>query len=212
MEAFTSKGTEILFGGAAGGGKSFFIRGLAMSMAYDCPGIQIYLFRRAFPDLEKNHIHGENGLLSMMNDWFKTGFVTYNASKHIFNFANGSTIFLCHLGSKRDLQNYQGAEMHILLVDEAGQFEEDEYRYLRARVRLGGWSPPDRWKYKLPLTLLSANPGGIGHMWLRDGFVTSRPPMEIERMPAIEGGMLRQYIPARLSYALVIVAIITITF
>ena len=135
----------------------------------------------------------------MMNDWFKTGFVTYNASKHIFNFANGSTIFLCHLGSKRDLQNYQGAEMHILLVDEAGQFEEDEYRYLRARVRLGGWSPPDRWKYKLPLTLLSANPGGIGHMWLRDGFVTSRPPMEIERMPAIEGGMLRQYIPARLS-------------
>ena len=110
MEAFTSKANEILYGGAAGGGKSHLIRVAAMAWAYDCPGIQIYLFRRNFPDMEKNHLHGENGFLSMMGDWFQRKFVSYDGAKHIFKFANGSVIYLCHLNSKRDLQNYQGAE------------------------------------------------------------------------------------------------------
>jgi len=163
MEAFRSEATEILFGGSAGGGKSYTVRAVAVSLAYDCPGIQIYLFRRNFPDMEKNHLHGDTGLLSLMGPWFQTKFVTYDGSKHIFKFANGSVIYLCHLNSRRDLQNYQGAEMHVLLPDELTQFEEDEYRYLRARVRLGSWKPPERWKYKLPCILASANPGGIGH-------------------------------------------------
>lgn len=178
---------------------SHLMRVAAISMAYDCPGIQIYLFRRNFPDLEKNHIHGESGLLALMGDWFERKFVKYNASKHIFEFANGSMIFLCHLASKRDLQNYQGAEIHMLLLDEATQFEEDEYRYLRARVRLGGWRPPERWADRLPRVLMSANPGGVGHYWIKSGFVDARPEMEIARMDSAEGGMLRQYIPARLS-------------
>lgn len=178
---------------------SHLVRVAAAAWAYDCPGIQIYLFRRNFPDMEKNHLHGESGFLSLMGPWFQSKFVSYDGAKHIFKFANGSVIYLCHLNSRKDLQNYQGAEIHLLLLDEGTQFEEDEYRYLRARVRLGGWRPPERWAGHFPRIMITANPGGIGHMWVKAAFIDARPPMEIARMPKEEGGMLRQYIPARLT-------------
>lgn len=198
MDALTSTATEIMYGGAAGGGKSFFMRMAALAFAYDIPGLQVYLFRRAFPDLEKNHVYGESGLLATMQPWIEKGWAKYNGTKHIIELKNGSNIFLCHLNSRADLINYQGAEIHLLLIDEGTQFEDDEYRYLRARVRLGGMAAkiPEQWRGRFPRIYMSANPGGVGHMWVKAGFIDGALPMEIRKMPPEEGGMMRQYIPA----------------
>lgn len=46
--AFSSEATEILYGGAAGGGKSHLLRVKAVSLALSYPKMQIYLFRKHY--------------------------------------------------------------------------------------------------------------------------------------------------------------------
>jgi hypothetical protein len=65
-QALLSPGTEILYGGAAGGGKSYLMRVAAINWALDIPGLQIYLFRRIWEDLVKNHVEGPKGFRVML--------------------------------------------------------------------------------------------------------------------------------------------------
>ncbi|MFK7943362.1 MAG: hypothetical protein AB8B85_10695, partial [Paracoccaceae bacterium] len=46
--------------------------------------------------------------------------------------------------------------------------------------------------------LCGSNPGNVGHGWVKRAFIEPKPPMEIWRAPKSEGGMLRQFIPAKL--------------
>ena len=57
-EAFLSPASEVLYGGAAGGGKSHLLRVAAIAWCVDVAGLQVYLFRRTFPELFKNHMEG----------------------------------------------------------------------------------------------------------------------------------------------------------
>src|SRR3954470_5898767 len=52
-QAFQSRATEMLYGGAAGGGKSFLMRVAAIVWCASIRGLQIYLFRRVRGDLVK---------------------------------------------------------------------------------------------------------------------------------------------------------------
>jgi hypothetical protein len=66
---------------------------------------------------------------------------------------------------------------------------------LRTRLRLGGLSVPARYANKLPMILLTSNPGGVGHNWVKEGWVDNGPYVLV-KAPASEGAMLRQYIPS----------------
>lgn len=204
-EALLTEATEILYGGAAGGGKSHLMRCLAIILCMFVPGVQVYLFRRKFGDLYKNHMEGPTSFLVMLGPYIRSKAVKYNSSKNTLSFWNGSKIHLCHLQHTKDLINYQGAEIHVLLMDELTHFLEKEYRYLRNRVRLGGLEIEDEEiidgfnpKLKLPMILGGTNPGGVGHVWVKRTFVDYCNEMEVLRTPAKDGGMLRTYIPARL--------------
>jgi len=199
-EALLSLATEILYGGAAGGGKSHLMRVAAILWCMMIPGLQVYLFRRTYPDLEKNHLTGPSGLPAMLAAWLIRRIVKYNSQKGQFVFSNGSCIHMCHCQYEKDLVNYQGAEIHVLLIDEITHWTQSMYKYLRGRVRLGGLQVPSAMKGLFPRILVSGNPGGIGHNWVKMDFVDAPGgPMSIRRMPKVEGGMLRQYIPARLT-------------
>jgi hypothetical protein len=87
---------------------------------------------------------------------------------------------------------------NCLLIDELTHFSEYMYRFLRNRVRLGGLPIPDRWKHKLPMILCGANPGGVGHAWVKRSFIDMVEAYAIRQMEPKDGGMQRQYIPARL--------------
>lgn len=200
-DAFLSPATEIMYGGAKGGGKSYLTRTCAISWAYSVPNLQIFFFRRSFPDLEKTHLYGETGFFALLAKYINEGSVSYNTQKHHFKFWNGAMLHLCHLNNPKDLLGYEGAEMGALIIDELTQFTDTEYRYLRTRVRLGSLADkiPPVWQGRFPRILGSANPGGVGHQWVKSGFVDGCEPMEIRTMDKKDGGMLRQYIPAKLS-------------
>lgn len=197
-EAFLSPATEILYGGAAGGGKSHLMRVAAMCWATAVPGLQVYLFRRTHPDLMKNHMEGPSGFPVLLAKWTQTGLCKINYSQNFIEFRNGSKIFLCHCQHEKDVFKYQGAEIHVLMMDELTHFSETQYRFLRGRVRLGGLQVPEPYAGRFPRVLCGANPGGVGHNWVKLSWIDFAPPMEIRRADRIEGGMLRQYIPAKL--------------
>lgn len=197
--AFESPATEILYGGAAGGGKSHLFRVAAISWCASIPGLQVYLFRRLFDDLYKNHMEGPTGFPALLGPWLEAGFAKLNLSKNFIELWNGSKIHLCHLQHEKDVIKYQGAEIHVLMMDELTHFSATMYRYLRGRLRLGGLQVPKEFKGLFPRILCGSNPGGPGHNWVKGGFVDMAPPLAITPMPKTEGGLKRQYIPAALA-------------
>lgn len=193
-----SPATEVLYGGAAGGGKSHLMRVAAVAWCAAVPGLQVYLFRREYPDLYKNHLDGAGGFTALLGRWVAEGHVRINRSDHELVFANGSKVHLCHARTERDVYAYQGAEIHVLLIDELTQWTRAMYAFLRGRLRLGGLAVPEDWREVFPRALCSANPGGIGHNWVKSEFIDLAPPLAVTAMPPAEGGMRRQFIPARL--------------
>jgi hypothetical protein len=129
--------TEILFGGAAGAGKSWFMRAVAIILCGLIPGLNVYLFRRIYDDLIKNHMEGTGGFPVMLAPLILSGHVKIVAEE--IRFWNGSRIFLCHCEHEKHRFKYQGAEIHVLLIDELTMFTEVIYRFLRGRMRAPAW-------------------------------------------------------------------------
>lgn len=196
--ALQSEAQEVLFGGAAGGGKSHLLRVAAIGAALFIPGCQIYLFRRTHPDLIKNHLNGPGSFYELLAPYIKSKEVTITQNPLQIKFFTGATIHLCHCQYDKDVYDYQGSEIHLLLIDEATLFSEFQYRFLRSRVRMGGLKVPDDCPIKLPKILLGSNPGNIGHEWVKRTFVDSGKQYEIIRAPKEDGGLLRQFIPSKL--------------
>jgi hypothetical protein len=204
--ALCSPATEILYGGAAGGGKSYFMRALAIMLCGLIPGLNVYLFRRLYDDLIKNHLEGTGGFPEMLAPLIGSGHVKIVDAE--IRFWNGSRIFLCHCQHEKDRFKYQGAEIHVLLMDELTMFSEVIYRFLRGRLRAPGLVVPEwarvffREKFgvelaeKIPLVVCGSNPGNVGHVWVKGSWIDGARPFELRRMSKTEGGMLRQYIPA----------------
>lgn len=207
-QAIQSQATEILYGGAAGGGKSFFIRALAIILCGLIPGLNVYIFRRIREDLIKNHMEGPSSFPVMLGLLVLSGHAKIVEDE--IRFWNGSKIFLCHCKDEKDRFKYLGAEIHVLLIDELTMFTERIYRFLRSRCRAPGVVIPQwaiaffRDKFgvnlveKIPLILCGSNPGGVGHQWVKAGWIDRLKPLEIRQMSNKEGGMLRQYVPALL--------------
>jgi len=194
--AFDSDATEILYGGAAGGGKSHLMRMAAITWCTEIPGLQVYLFRRIRDDLVKNHMEGPSGFREFLAGWVECKFVQIVEDE--IRFWNGSKIYLCHCKDEKDRFKYQGAEIHVLLIDELTHFTDKIYRFLRNRVRMVGINLPEKYRDKFPRIVSGANPGGVGHQFVKMTFIDGVEPLKVYRAANSEGGMLRQYIPARL--------------
>lgn len=194
--AFLTEATEVLFGGAAGPGKSHLMRVAAIVWCCAISGLQVYLFRRVREDLYKNHLEGPKGFRAMLAPLVLGGWCRIIGDE--IRFWNGSRIYLCHCKAEADVYKYQGAEIHVLLIDELTHFSESQYRFLRNRVRMVGVTLPPEYVGKFPRILCGSNPGNTGHLWVKTTFITGTMPLAIRKMPPSEGGMLRQFIPARL--------------
>ena len=179
--------------------KSYFLRVSALRWCLEVGGVQVYLFRRTLPDLRDNHLRGPTSFHVMLQEHLASGHAKYRSVENEFEFWNGSILHLCYCDSENDVEKYRGAEIHVLLMDELTHFTEYQYRFLRSRVRRAGLTVPQKYREKLPRIETASNPGSVGHAWVKRTFITPQPPMRVWRAPAEEGGMLRQFIPAKLS-------------
>lgn len=189
---------EVLYGGALGGGKSYLARVASIVFSVEIPGLITYLFRRTFKEVLANHVHTPGGYLEMLGPLLKSGEVNYSKSDNSFSFWNGSRIQLAHSQYESDIFVHQGAQIGFLIIDEATSFTPDMIRYIRSRVRLGSLKVPDKYKGLFPRILYTANPGGVGHSYFKSGFV-NHGAGHVFKAPDEDGGMKRQYIPAKLT-------------
>ncbi|MBQ6846453.1 MAG: phage terminase large subunit [Oscillospiraceae bacterium] len=152
---------EVLFGGAAGGGKSYGQLVDALLFALKFPGSKQLILRRTLPELDKS-------LVRCALELYPRNLFTYKASKHEGYFRNGSIIDFGYCDSENDVYRYQSAEYDVIRFDELTHFTEQMYVYLISRVR-GVNAYPKQIKS-------STNPGGVGHTWVKRRFIDIGPP------------------------------------
>jgi hypothetical protein len=199
QEWLTAVGTEMLVGGAAGPGKSWFIRASHIFWATQIPNLQTYIFRRTFPDLYNNHLTGPTSLVAMLAPLIESKHVKFDQRNNVFTFWNGSQIHLGYCQYENDWTKFQGAEIHLLSIDELTHWTKSLYLNLRTRVRMTNIEIPKQWKHLFPRIINATNPGGVGHNWVKQYFVDMATPKKAVAIPDNEGGMIRQYMPARLT-------------
>ena len=100
--------SEVLFGGAAGGGKSYGQMVDALLFALLHPGSKQLVLRRTFAELEKSLIRTSLAL-------FPRSVYSFNSSTHTGKFANGSCIDFGYCATENDVYQYQSAEYDCIL-------------------------------------------------------------------------------------------------
>lgn len=155
-----SAANEVLYGGAAGGGKSYAICWDALARCLRYPGTSAYLFRRTYPELEQT-------LIKTMRSIVPEALGRYYSGEHAMKFVNGSEARFCHLSDEGEVTKYQGAQIQWLYFDELTHFTKPMYDYIKSRLRA-----PKKLRVT-PCVRCASNPGGPGHGWVKDYFVDS---------------------------------------
>jgi predicted phage terminase large subunit-like protein len=153
---------EILYGGAAGGGKSAAI--LAAALQYvEFPGYDALILRRSYADLEK-----PGALIPLSQSWLIGTEATYNQQSHRWTFPSGATLSFGFIQNEASVQqDYQGSAYAFIGFDELTQFSKFMYTYLFSRLRTAEGNPfPTRMR-------ATSNPGGAGHNWVKSRFIDS---------------------------------------
>lgn len=174
---------EVLFGGAAGGGKSYgqIVDAFVYAMRY--PGSRQLILRRTYPELERT-------LIAKALELYPAKLYRYTANNHIGRFTNGSVIEFGYMQYEADMYNYKSAEYDVIRFDELTQFTERMYLYMFSRLR-GANNYPKQIK-------ATTNPGDVGHAWVKARFIDGKVPGRtyLRTMPG--GRVTRQrFIPSK---------------
>lgn len=174
---------ELLYGGAAGGGKSDALLMAALKYV-DVPGYAAMIFRRTYADLSK-----ADALIPRSQEWLRGTDARWNDTSKTWRFPNGATLGFGYLQHAGDEFNYQGAAFQFLGFDEVTHIPWRQYDYLQSRVRR-----PAGMSRTLPLrTRCTANPDGRYVDWVREYFVENglangRPflPAKLDDNPSLD--------------------------
>ncbi len=176
----------VLYGGAAGGGKSYAMV-LDAVRHVDKSYYNAVIIRRTSPELAKL-ISDSHELYPVMHPGAK-----FNSSEGLWKFPSGATIHFSFLDKPLDKHKYQGKEYQYVGFDELSQQPTDEgFQFLFTRLR----DPYEGMKSYLRAT---ANPGS---MWVYEMFIKDREPNVPFILPGTENfdcPTTCRFIPAKLS-------------
>src|SRR5258707_9773459 len=157
-----------LFGGAAGPGKTKALLWEAVMQAAAWPGADTLLLRRTYPELESSL------LAYFRRDVPRAMYKSYNESKHLVTWTNGSTTRFGYCRNENDVYQYQGAEYLFIGVDELTHFTLKQWQFLTSRNRC---RLPDA----KPCMAGATNPGNIGHAWAKARWIDRVPAPGMDR-------------------------------
>lgn len=162
---------EVLFGGAAGPGKSWALvydalgtqyRHTPLSCAaYQCADYRAVLFRRKTTQFSKLIDEGKKLYIPLGAVFVQKRTGDPGPS---FNFPSGARIFICHMEMENDKESHQGVEYQYCGFDELTQFTVTQYTYLLSRLR----STIKHLNCRIRAT---TNPTGAGLIWVKKRFI-----------------------------------------
>ncbi|RTL06424.1 hypothetical protein EKK58_05585 [Candidatus Dependentiae bacterium] len=142
---------ECLYGGAAGGGKSWALVHDVLRDV-DKPQFAGLLLRNSYPELEKTLIR------ESLKIYPKLG-AHYNEAKKLWTFPSKAQVYFGYLERDADVEQYQGAEFQYVGFDELTHYTRYQYTYLISRLR-----SPAGIRARMRAT---TNPGSRGHAWVK---------------------------------------------
>jgi hypothetical protein len=141
-----------------GGAKSFAVRCLTLQHLLMYPGTRGLIFRRTYNELNENHIVRIFEDYPFMREW-------YNKLERMISIPNSSSLRFGYAETDDDTLTFQGKEYDIVVIDQAEQCSVYQISMLKAANR-------STTKHNIrPKFVLTFNPGGLSHDWLRDKFV-----------------------------------------
>ena len=174
--------TDVLYGGAAGGGKSYAMLVDPLRYAHKAAHRALIL-RRSMPELRE--------LIDKSRELYPRAFpgCKYREVEKLWTFPSGAKIEFGFLERDADVYRYQGQAYSWIGFDEiTHQATEFGWNYLASRLRT---TDPEI----IPYMRCTANPGGVGAHWVKKRYIDPSPPN-----CGFKGadGITRKFIPARL--------------
>jgi hypothetical protein len=171
---------EVLFGGSAGGGKSYSL--LADPMRYfSNPSFSGLILRRTNDELRE--------LVFKSQELYPKAYkgAKWQEKKSQWIFPSGARLWMTYLERDEDVLRYQGQSFSYIGVDELTQYATSfSWQYLRSRLRT---TDPD-----LPIFMrATSNPGGPGHQWVKKTFIDPAPAGQTFDATDIESGEVLRY-------------------
>ncbi len=186
---------EVLYGGAAGGGKTDSLL-MEAARQVDKAKYKAILFRRTFPELETS-------LIIRSFEWYPALGGKPKDSGKVWTFPSGAVIRFGHMEHDKDVHKHQSAQYDFIGFDELTSFTEFQYLYMFSRCR--GTDPTIK-RY----VRAGTNPGNLGHVWVKKRFVEGKTRFKVYRYRIIGGAetmvgkedpmaISRAFIPAKLT-------------
>jgi len=173
---------DVLYGGAAGGGKSYAMLIDPLRFAHRAAHRALIL-RRSMPELRE--------LIDKSRELYPKAFpgCKYKEVEKLWNFPSGAKVEFGFLERDADVYRYQGQAYSWIGFDEITHLPtEFGWNYLASRLRT---TDPEI----TPYMRCTANPGGVGATWVKKRYIDPHPPNETF---IGADNLSRKFIPARL--------------
>ena len=174
QEEFLSAGErDVLYGGAAGGGKSFALLADPLRYCHNANHRGL-LLRRTLDELTE--------LIDKSRQLYTKAFpgAKFRESKSTWHFPSGATICFTYLDRDKDVTRFQGQAFNWIGIDEITQYPTPYvWDYLRSRLR----STDPELQENLYMRC-TANPGGVGGWWVKKMYIEGTP--ENKAFPAFD--------------------------
>ena len=174
---------DVLYGGAAGGGKSYAMLVDPLRYAHR-KDHRALILRRSMPELRE--------MIDKSRELYPQAFpgAKFREVEKLWNFPSGAKVEFGFLERDADVYRYQGQAYSWIGFDEITHLPtEFSWNYLASRLRT---TDPEIQTY----LRCTANPGGVGAHWVKRRYIE---PSESNTSFTGTDGLTRKFIPAKLA-------------